>query len=429
MPREKKISRRAAAVAAALVVGGEDDETASVSSDQTDSTAQLTDDEGVSELEAYEQKVREAMDLALEKSVHTRTNALTSLTTAFQKRVLTPFLLDHHQTICDLVERSLRKGRGPEQVAAARLASLLVLSLSQVPEAEQVYKTLQPVLTVALTDPSGPLAGRQECAFTLALSAFLACHDLADVTSAMNTLHSVFGGSLPKGNGELPNHPPAVTALHTAALNGFCLLLCLLSPTSVYSMANKLLREMFDLLGCSDVDLRIQAGEAVALLYEAARSHNDDYYWNRGGELCSVLKDLATDSHKFRAKKDRKQQRASFRDVVRTVEEEEVPCETVSLGPQHQRQELLLDTWSLKLQYSSLCRALAQGLSIHFTFNIGVRDMFNLGPPPLQLDRNMAALARRNQKKPNHESPASKARQMARNKNRDNRAAAKTYDD
>lgn len=58
-----------------------------------------------------------------------------------------------------------------------------------------------------------------------------------------------------------------------------------------------------------------------------------------------------------------------------------------------------------------------------------VRDMFSLGPPPLQVDRSLAALARRGQKKQNRESPATKARQMARNKNRDNRAAAKTYDD
>ena len=49
---------------------------------------------------------------------------------------------------------------------------------------------------------------------------------------------------------------------------------------------------MYDLLGCSDVDLRIQAGEAVALLYEAARIHDEDYYWNREGELCAALKGM-----------------------------------------------------------------------------------------------------------------------------------------
>ena len=62
----------------------------------------------------------------------------------------------------------------------------------------QIYKTLAPVLTVVLTDPSGPLSGRQEVALTLSMIAFLACHDLADVTATMNTLHSVFAASLPK---------------------------------------------------------------------------------------------------------------------------------------------------------------------------------------------------------------------------------------
>nr|XP_027211075.1 interferon-related developmental regulator 1-like [Penaeus vannamei] len=391
MPRDKKNKRAAAAAAATAAAAAlpvADDDTASITSDKTDSTAQITDgEEGLSEMETYEQKVREAMDLALEKSVQTRTNALTALTTAFQKRVMTQFLLDNYQTITDLVERSLRKGRGPEQVAAARLATTLVVSLSPVAEAEKVFKTLNPILTF------------------------------------------LFAGSLPKGNGELPNHPPAVSAMHTAALNGFCLLLCLLSPTTIYTMANKLVKEMFDLLGSSDLDLRIQAGEAVALIYETARIHDEDYSWNREADLCSVLKELATDSHRFRAKKDRKQQRASFRDVVRTVEEGEQLYETVFVGPQNQRQELILDTWSLKWQYSSLCHIIGQGISVHISYNIGIRDIFALGPPPIQMDHGMALLARKTQKRPNRESPASKARQMARNKNRDNRQAAKVYED
>lgn len=58
-----------------------------------------------------------------------------------------------------------------------------------------------------------------------------------------------------------------------------------------------------------------------------------------------------------------------------------------------------------------------------------IRDIFALGPPPIQMDHGMALLARKTQKRPNRESPASKARQMARNKNRDNRQAAKVYED
>ena len=37
-------------------------------------------------------------------------------------------------------------------------------------------------------------------------------------------------------------------------------------------------------------------------------------------ELCEQLKELATDSNKYRAKKDRRQQRSSFRDILRAVE-------------------------------------------------------------------------------------------------------------
>ncbi len=36
--------------------------------------------------------------------------------------------------------------------------------------------------------------------------------------------------------------------------------------------------------------------------------------------LCEMLKKLATDSNKHRAKKDRRQQRSSFRDILRAVE-------------------------------------------------------------------------------------------------------------
>lgn len=36
--------------------------------------------------------------------------------------------------------------------------------------------------------------------------------------------------------------------------------------------------------------------------------------------LCEILKKLATDSQKHRAKKDRRQQRSSFREILRAVE-------------------------------------------------------------------------------------------------------------
>ena len=85
------------------------------------------------------------------------------------------------------------------------------------------------------------------------------------------------------------------------------------------------MRRLVALLDCSDEDLRIGAGEAIAVIYEGARFFDEDFGFEDAtdadaDELCDKLRQLATDSNKFRAKKDRKQQRSSFRDVLRAVE-------------------------------------------------------------------------------------------------------------
>lgn len=45
-----------------------------------------------------------------------------------------------------------------------------------------------------------------------------------------------------------------------------------------------------------------------------------EFYGDDMDELMSKLKELATDSNKYRAKKDRRQQRSSFRDIMKTIE-------------------------------------------------------------------------------------------------------------
>lgn len=109
-------------------------------------------------------------------------------------------------------------------------------------------------------------------------------------------------------------------------------------------LLNRHIRRLVQLLDSTDVDLRIGAGEAIALIYEGARQFDEDFGFDVSTEeeeaedngiqernaasrqtremddLCSKLRQLATDSHKYRAKKDRKQQRSSFRDILRAIE-------------------------------------------------------------------------------------------------------------
>ena len=63
--------------------------------------------------------------------------------------------------------------------------------------------------------------------------------------------------------------------------------------------------------------------------------------------LIDTIKGLATDSNKSRSKKDRKEQRHIFRDILRGVEEGDPPSEKIKFG-----QEVpLLDYWYKKTQY------------------------------------------------------------------------------
>lgn len=67
------------------------------------------------------------------------------------QRYLPDFVDDRKITIMDLIEKSVKRGKGTEQAWAARLASLLII---QVGSDAEIISTLTPVLRVAALDPS-----------------------------------------------------------------------------------------------------------------------------------------------------------------------------------------------------------------------------------------------------------------------------------
>lgn len=80
------------------------------------------------------------------------------------------------------------------------------------------------------------------------------------------------------------------------------------------------LEQISELLESAHLEVRMAAGEALALIYEIGREENEDFEEDFAVDLIETLKQLATDSHKYRAKKDRKQQRATFRDILQFIE-------------------------------------------------------------------------------------------------------------
>lgn len=395
--------------------------TQSVASDDTSwpGSDPVTGDEAedTSEQENFEDKFIECLDGTLQKSANARVVALQNLQRAMQKKFVADFLYDRKDTVTENVMRCLKKGKGNEQVVAAACLSLLTLQLG--PEAENVFSTSQPYLTTLLADNSTSVAARGACATSLATMCFVCCDDYEMIRSIAKSLENIFSGGYGKGENS-PSVSPDQSWLMSQALSAWCLLLTITTGYDVDKYIENHLGPLQDLLRSSDVELRMTAGEAVALLYELARDSDEDFEdVENEVALCDLLKQLATDSVKHRAKKDRRQQRSCFRDVQRYVVDGESPCESVKVGKENL---LELCSWSQKKQYDALCAVLMTGMSAHLKANPLVRDIFDLGAPGLDEYSHTKALSKAQRTFIN--AAAFKRRTKARAKHRDKRTVS-----
>ncbi|GFO28846.1 interferon-related developmental regulator 1-like [Plakobranchus ocellatus] len=392
--------------------------TQSVASDDTSwpGSDPVTGDEAedTSEQDNFEDSFNDCLDGTLQKSANARITALQGIQKALQKKYVADFLWDRKETLTDNVLRCLKKGKGNEQAIAASCLSLLALQIG--PEAEGVFTTSQPYLTTLMADNATPVSVRGACALSLAAMCFVCCDGYETIKAIAKTLEDIFCLGYGKGENS-PTVSPDQSWLMSQALSAWCLLLTIAPAYDVQRHVEKHLGSLQDLLRSSDVDLRMTAGEAVALLYELARENDEDFEDEENEvALCELLKQLATDSVKHRAKKDRRQQRSCFRDVQRFVVDSESPSETVKVGKENL---LELSSWSQKRQYDALCAVLMTGMSTHLRANPLLRDIFDLGAPGLDEYSHTKALTKAQRTFIN--AAAFKKRTKARAKHRDKR--------
>ncbi|XP_065571908.1 interferon-related developmental regulator 1-like isoform X2 [Artemia franciscana] len=372
------------------------------------------------EVDQIEEKLKDAIDLTTQKSQQGRVSALKTLCNFLSLKYLPYFVFDRRMTLQDCAERALKKGKCAEQQEGGKLASLLCFQMGPTLDTETLYKDMRSLFLTLINDTSLGIGAREQCCYTLSILCFVASHNLEEIEDIMKALSNVF-------KQKLPSDSPQLSALHSAALASWSLLYTLLPSKRVYDSAEANVTMLLKLLESGDVDLRITAGEAIALVYEGARDFDDEFTLandsedkNTGdleSELCNMLKSLATDSQKFRAKKDRRQQRSSFRDVLRAVEEGDTPDVHIKFGTE----VLVLDSWSRKKQYDAICQVLGSGMNLHLAENEFLRDIFDLGPPML-----VGGVTTKVSKSERHAMNMAnfKSRSIARQKNRDKRVAA-----
>ncbi|XP_048190735.1 interferon-related developmental regulator 2 isoform X2 [Perognathus longimembris pacificus] len=370
--------------------------------------------------EDLEEKLKEYVDCLTDKSAKTRQGALESLRLALASHLLPDFLLERCLTLADALEKCLKKGKGEEQALAATVLGLLCIQLGPGAQGEELFRSLQPLLVAVIGDGTASPAARLHCASALGLGCYVAAADIQDLLSCLACLEGVFSRHCGAGGSATAAtvSPASIQGLLCAALQAWALLLTICPSSHVSHILDRQLPWLPQLLASENVNLRIAAGETIALLFELARDLEEDFTYEDMETLCGALRALATDGNKHRAKADRRRQRSIFRAVLHFIEGGECEEEKVRFG----FEVLYVDSWARHRIYAAFKEALGSGLHLHLQNNELLREVFGLGPV-LVLDASALKACKLSRfEKHLYNAAAFKARTKARSRTRDKRA-------
>lgn len=189
----------------------------------------------VTSVDKYEDKLLQAIENATEKSAQTRTQSIQTICETLQHRHIPDFVDDRKITIMDIVEKSLRRGKGAEQEWAARLAPLLIIQLGG---EDQISATLTQVLTSIMQNRAVSYSVRAWSCTALSLLSFLNGDDIGDIIETMQQFEQIFAGSYLKGDKTTPVVSDDAAQLHVAALGAWGLLATLIPSGDFCSYVN-----------------------------------------------------------------------------------------------------------------------------------------------------------------------------------------------
>lgn len=378
--------------------------------------ADAVDEQG--QQEDLEERLKDYVDCLTDKSAKTRQGALENLRLALASRLLPDFLLERSFTLADALEKCLKKGKGDEQARAAAVLGLLCVQLGPGPKGEELFHSLRPLLVSVLSDSTATPTARLHCASALGLGCYVAATDVQDLVSCLTCLEGVFSRSCGVGGSTASVVSASLHGLLCAALQAWALLLTICPSSHISHILDRQLPQLSLLLSSDSVNLRMAAGESIALLFELAQDLEEDFIYDDMETLCGVLRTLATDSNKFRAKTDRRKQRSTFRAVLHFVEGGEYEEETVRFG----LEVLYVDSWARRRVYAAFKDVLGSGLHHHLQNNELLRDIFGLGPVLVLDAAALRACKVSRFEKHLYNAAAFKARTKARSRVRDKRA-------
>ncbi|CAO3567508.1 unnamed protein product [Mortierella alpina] len=345
----------------------------------------------------WEAQLKDAVEELYEKRSSAREAALTKLQTIISQHFTADVLDSQRDDLMDLLKKSIKKGGTRECVLAANVISLVFITIGE--DDETMFTDLAPLLKYTITNHEQTEV-KAACIHALGTACFISSTPQPSHLPSYELLG--FFSDIALSSGASVNAPQNAETL-AAAFEAFSVLYAGLFPQLGPKETTMRARRFFNniipaaktQLEHPSVEVRVAAGETIALMLEilsdyqrqrddgdlsddedASETYNEDdpedleevtgdFRYDDLDGLVAALGALSTDSNRHRSKKERSAGRSAFRDILKSVESQERPTESLKL----KEYDVDFDGWVEIIQLHYLRDRLTSGLQTHFVHN------------------------------------------------------------
>jgi len=342
---------------------------------------------------------------AQDKRIGVRLKSIDELISILNRSYVPESLDTYASTAFEIIEKNLKRTL-EESMRMCSLVALFSIQLGL--EIEDKMCTACEILRGICIDPAASEILRSVSAQSLGLCVYLSVDQFNVRYDALQTLKNIWTG--------LKQSSSTSTSLFSSALYSWALILDKFD-TSVVMASMDLQSKLCSFLDSTSVESRISTGQTLAILYElAVENVGENFCFKNHEQLETALADLAFDSAKFRAKRDKKLQRLTFRQINDTI----FGGKSLNIEVKfNKREKLTITSCRQKLLYDSLCQLLRGHLNYHLTTNEFIREIFDLGPViDVNDDEDPKSLRMQKTERMSHHLEQSKSRNIRRSKHR-----------
>jgi len=363
-----------------------------------------TGESGIEDNDVMDQQFDCALEGASVKNTVVREKNFKILREMLAGKILGDVLTKRKMEVAEVLEKSLKNGKASEKCTSALIATLYALQIGSDDKLDGFYDAVCPLMVTLINDKEAGGSVRGKVLFYSTLLCYVSSDSADEYKACMARCIDRMSSEY----WELANN-----ALFSAGL-----LLSIFTPMQRMNYITGILPIARTQLQHTNVEVRISAGELIALCFEYGLTDNDEFSEEVEDydAMVEELEVLATDSAKYRAKKDRKQQRSSFRDILNTILGDESSVEeSIKISTQESYD---ISSWSERFQYNAFKQVLGSGTSVHIQYSPFLREILGLGAPVLRVTQ-LTKAEKHEQKKLN--AACCKARQKNLAKHRDKR--------